>query len=193
MKLVAALSVATLSWLALIFPAIASEACIKNAEVYSKRFPSIPVIEAEKLNLNRVPWSTAVILRDSFSEEESLIVFDKNFKNPFFPLDLLEEGVITILGQRAIAAKYYVITSRDTTYLDAVEAAIKIDGKVFPLQRIEGNRFSVTPELAATLGKAEKAVIRIRLTRDRIETREIGSRTLTAWKSAHMLVKADCP
>jgi hypothetical protein len=193
MKFLAALSLATLSYFATTPPDIASEACLKDAVPYSIKFPSIPVIELEKLNLNRVPWSTTVILRDSFSEEESVIVFDKNFKNPVFPLGLLEEGVITILGQRAIAAKYYVVTSEGMSYLDAVEAAIKIDNKVFLLQRVSNNQFSVTPELADALSKAEKAVVRIRLTQDRTETREISSRTLSAWKSAYALVKADCP
>ena len=169
-----------------------SQASIIQAGQYSQRFSSLPIVDLNEIRWNDVPWSRPAIIRDSFTEEESIVVFDRSYRTGFNGFNASELGILTIWGQNGIAVNEYALVSgREPVYASPDRFFVKVNSKIFELQKNESGKFAVTPDLRSALLQSDGKDVSVRLlflSTQRVQTIEIGSQTIHAWQSVGSMI-----
>lgn len=177
--------------------AYSQNTCVANRPTedsikYSKIFVDAPVIDSENTNLQKDQWSTPIIVRDSFTEKEKVVVVDRDYEKGFIQGQVAERGVDSVWGQKSIKVISY-LKYRDNTRTSEVSAlSIKINGQVFNLDKEKNNFFLISPELqeALNISPVPKVSMRITTLDSNTHTGNIGEKTIKTWQSINATLRA---
>jgi hypothetical protein len=167
----------------------------RNSQQLSQHFPSLPVFSLTEDRWNDIPWSTPAILRDAFTGEEELVVFDQNFQNVFVNNRISEIGILTVWKQdRILVREYAFVSGVPPKYASPDQFFVKVLNRVFQLQKDENDDFIISPDLRGALLSSNGENISSRIiysTTQRRQDFEIGRRTILAWQEAGQLIRSN--
>lgn len=157
---------------------------------YSKIFVDAPVIDSENINLQTSQWSTPVIVKDSFTETENIVVFDRDYQQGFIRGRVAEKGVYSVWGQTGIKAISYLTYGNNKNTSEASDLSIKINGQIFNLNKVK-NVFFMPQEVqeALNVSPVPKVSMRIITSDSTTHTVNVGGKTIQSWQSIKAKLK----
>ena len=157
---------------------------------YSKIFIDAPVIDSENINLQSSQWSQPVITKDSFTETENIVVFDRDYQRGFIRGEVAEKGVYSAWGQKGIKAISFLTYNNNRNTSEASDLSIKINEQIFNLTKIKGVFFMPDKvQEALNVSPVPKVSMRITTSDSTTHTVNIGEKTIQSWQSIKARLK----
>jgi hypothetical protein len=155
---------------------------------HSQLLPSLKVYEMGKQD---PPWSTPVILRDAFMNQEVAIVADHYYEMDFKGVSVHQVGVVSQWGQRGLKVGAYWMNRAGSVPKTVNSLVVKVGDEIFSLSESSG-AFAVTASLATALMQSSDVQIRITTNNGQMFTIPIGNKTIESWRSIRNGLRAYC-